>query len=90
MKRIEKGPVRGVSLKLQEEVSNYLAPNYYSGKREKNGLCSREVRDPDLRHQVQRPRRQGPHQRARNQAVRQPVQTGQEGFQVRLSLGQTT
>jgi hypothetical protein len=73
MKRIERGPVRGISLRLQEEVS-ILSPIFYftiltiftsTGKREKDGFRPREIRDPNLHDQRQRPSRQGPHQRAR-------------------------
>ena len=68
MKRIEKGPVRGISLKLQEEVSKTcLYSNSNTGKREKDGFHPREVRDPNLQHRIQGPSCQGTHQRARNQ-----------------------
>ena len=46
MKRIQKGPVKGISLKLQEEVSAFLVLPYRVGKREKDGLYPREIRAP--------------------------------------------
>ena len=70
MKRIEKGPVRGISLRLQEEVSRSSArigrsctvlsarnSNFFLiiiGERKKDGLHPREIRDPDLQHRGQK------------------------------------
>ena len=77
MKRIEKGPVRGISLKLQEEVSKTcLYSNSNTGKREKDGFHPREVRDPNLPNQIQGLPYQGVHQRPRNQGPHQRPQTG--------------
>ena len=42
MKRIAKGPVKGISLKLQEEVR--VCNVTIVGKREKDGLHPREIR----------------------------------------------
>ena len=64
MKRIEKGPVRGISLRLQEEVSTVPCSgtfvdlvrnsNFFFliiiGEREKDGLHPRQIRDPDRKH----------------------------------------
>lgn len=73
MKRIERGPVRGISLRLQEEVSNFILhflfynSNFINrlGKRKKDGFRPRKIRDPNLHDQRQGPSRQGSHQRAR-------------------------
>ena len=62
MKRIEKGPVRGISLRLQEEVSSVAfdsaclcfvsISNFFFliiiGERKKDGLHSREIRNPGI------------------------------------------
>lgn len=72
MKRIEKGPVRGISLRLQEEVSSgphtsvsrstliffRLETNSKTfliiiGKREKDGLHPRALRDPGRQDRAQ-------------------------------------
>ncbi len=72
MKRIQKGPVRGISLRLQEEVSALInfARRLSSclpmivliiiGTRAQDGLHPRTLRDPDRGYQgQQRPRPQG-------------------------------
>ena len=41
MRRIAKGPVKGISLKLQEEVSSKVRLSVCLGKREKDGLHPR-------------------------------------------------
>ena len=45
MKRIQKGPVKGISLRLQEEVSLHNELNFLIGKREKDGLHPQAIRD---------------------------------------------
>ena len=78
MKRIEKGPVRGISLRLQEEVSKIASfDNPTLGKRKKDGFHPREVRDPNLPNQIQGLPHQGVHQRPRNQGPHQRPQIRQ-------------
>ena len=86
MKRIERGPVRGISLRLQEEVStlqlflpfNFFIFNFRIGKRKKDGFHPRKIRDPNLKHRRQGPSCQGSHQRARNQVTCQATQARQK------------
>ena len=74
MKRIEKGPVRGISLKLQEMVSHSIplpcAPLTpwlrFSGKRKKAGLHPRKVGDRYRQHRGQEGRQRA-YQGARHQ-----------------------
>ena len=79
MKRIEKGPVRGISLKLQEEVSKFLFLFFWwVGKRKKNGFRPRQIRDSNRQHRVQGSNRQATHQRARHQETCKRTQTRQK------------
>ena len=82
MKRIEKGPVRGISLKLQEMVSHSLLPPlplpnsvpfHSPGKRKKAGLHPRKVRDRYRQHRGQEGRQRA-YQRARHQEARRLLQ----------------
>ena len=79
MKRIQKGPVKGISLKLQEEVSNSFLFNIILGKREKDGLYPRQIRasSREPRAQGQGCPRHGPRHRS------QEAHSWQEGSQSR-------
>ena len=83
MKRIEKGPVRGISLKLQEMVrlfTNFTFLNLINlqnlGKRKKDGFHPRKVRNRYCQHRGQEGR-QRPHQGTWHQEARRLLQTRQ-------------
>ena len=66
MRRIQKGPVKGISLKLQEEVRYFFQLiNIISGKRKKDGLHSRKIRTSNREY-----RDQGQHSQANGQGTR--------------------